>query len=148
MNIRLDPPPVLARQLCQRGVKLQQSARTHNRFADGSKSLPGSGCSSAHSTHCVLLQGLRQLFGNWLAVPLEHFFLSLSNSATHGHADPNQQQHGLPQCQGGCEGLEQGSVGEAWESWKPDSRERTCSNPHFIESWVSPLHSIPCTAEL
>lgn len=104
MNIRLDPPPVLARQLCQRGVKLQQSARTHNRFADASKSLPGSGCSSAHSTQCVLLQGLRQLFGDWLHVPLEHFFLSLSNSAIHGHADPNQQQHGLPQCQGGCEG--------------------------------------------
>lgn len=43
-------------------------------------------------------------FGGWLALPLEHFFLPLSNSANHGQADPNQQQHGLPQCQADCKG--------------------------------------------
>lgn len=43
------------------------------------------------------------LGAGWLD-PLEHFFLPLSNSAIHGQADPNQQQHGLPQCQGGCKG--------------------------------------------
>lgn len=92
------------------GVNLQQSAWTHNRFADASKSYPGSGCSNAHSTHCVLLEGLRQLFGGWLAVPLEQIFLPLSNSAIHRQAAPNQQQYGLPKCQGDCKGAGAGAV--------------------------------------
>lgn len=144
---QIRSPTCAARQLCQRGAKLQQSARTHNSFADASKSYPGSGCSSAHSTHCVLLEGPRQLFGGWLAVSLEYFFLPLSNSAMRGQADPNQQQHGLPQCQGGCKGAVVEAVwgrqARAWESWKPESRERTCSNQQFIGSRVSPQCTPP-----
>lgn len=47
-------------------------------------------------------------------------------------------------------GLGQGQCGGgqacAWESWKPESRERTCSNQCFVESKVSSLCSTPCTA--